>query len=151
MSELFDLNDLLLFCQVVQEGSFAGAARRFRGSKATISRRVALLEQRLGAQLLIRTTRTVRTTEVGRDFYGRAQGILAAPEDALLSISRTRGEPSGLLRVTAGVEFGSEFIDCMRSTRFAARLVRWGHGTAVASGRRGAGAAARNVGGVGYG
>lgn len=110
MSELFDLNDLLLFCQVVQEGSFAGAARRFRGSKATISRRVALLEQRLGAQLLIRTTRTVRTTEVGRDFYGRAQGILAASEDALLSISRTRGEPSGLLRVTAGVEFGSEFI-----------------------------------------
>jgi LysR family transcriptional regulator, regulator for bpeEF and oprC len=115
MMELPDLKDLSLFCRVVQEGSFAGAARRFGSSKATVSRRVALLEQSLGAQLLIRTTRTVKPTELGRDFYSRAIGILAAADDALASVKKTRGEPSGLLRITAGVEFGVEFLSPLLS------------------------------------
>jgi LysR family transcriptional regulator, regulator for bpeEF and oprC len=110
MRRLFDLNDLTLFSQVVQEGSFAAAARKFGGSKATVSRRIAILEQELGAQLLVRTTRSLKPTEIGRDFYSRAQGILSASEDALNSVAKTKSEPSGLLRVTAGVEFGIEFL-----------------------------------------
>lgn len=105
-----NLNDLLLYCQVVQEGSFAAAARRFGGSKATVSRRIAQLEQALGAQLLIRTTRSLKTSEVGRDFFRRAQGILAASDEALAAVTRTKDEPTGLLRVTTGVELGIEFL-----------------------------------------
>lgn len=69
-----------------------------------------MLEQLLGAQLLVRTTRNVKTTEIGRDFYSRALGILAASEDALLSVSNTKTDPTGLLRITTGVEFGIEFL-----------------------------------------
>ena len=115
MGQLFDLNDLSIFCRVVQEGGFASAARRFRASKATLSRRVALLEQQLGVQLLVRTTRKIKTTEIGRDFYSRAQGILAASEDAWISVSNTKTDPAGLLRITAGVEFGIEFLSPLLS------------------------------------
>lgn len=110
MKPLLDLESLSLFCLVVQEGSFTRAARKASGSKATLSRKIAILEQSLGVQLLVRTTRSLTPTEIGRDFYSRSLGLLHANDEALSSVTQTKGIPSGLLRVTAGVEFGTEFI-----------------------------------------
>ena len=110
MNTPLDLESLSQFCLIVQEGSFTEAARKSSTSKATLSRNLALLEQSLGVQLLVRTTRSLRTTEIGRDFYHRALGILGASEEAVAAVTRTQNAPTGLLRVAAGVEFGTEFV-----------------------------------------
>lgn len=110
MKQLLDLESLSIFCLVVQEGSFTKAARKASGSKATVSRKVALLEQSLGVQLLVRTTRSLTPTEIGRDFYNRALGLINANDEALGSVTQTQGKPAGVLRITAGVEFGTEFV-----------------------------------------
>ncbi|MBU6153156.1 MAG: LysR family transcriptional regulator [Bdellovibrionales bacterium] len=110
MKPVLDLESLSHYCLVVQEGSFTGAAKKLTASKATVSRNVALLEESLGVQLLIRTTRSLRTTEIGRDFYHRALGILGASDEAVAAVTSTTRDPSGLLRIAAGVEFGTEFV-----------------------------------------
>ena len=64
------------------------------------SRRVAELEQRLGARLLHRTTRRLSLTDDGQLFFARAKDMLAAVDEAESEISSRSGEPSGLLRPT---------------------------------------------------
>jgi DNA-binding transcriptional LysR family regulator len=64
------------------------------------------LERRLGVQLLHRSTRSLTTTEIGRELYERARGILSALEDTHIAIQQSQVEPQGLLRLTCGVEFG---------------------------------------------
>ena len=61
-----DLNDLYYFAQVVDHGGFAPAGRALGEPKSKLSRRVAALEERLGARLLNRSTRHVVVTEIGR-------------------------------------------------------------------------------------
>ena len=60
-----DLNDYLLYAEVVAHGGFAPAGRALRQPKSTLSRRIAQLEARLGVRLIERTTRRFRVTEVG--------------------------------------------------------------------------------------
>ena len=61
-----DVNDVLIFTRVAQAGSFSKAAKLLRVPLSTVSRRVAELEAELGVPLLIRTTRSLKITEVGR-------------------------------------------------------------------------------------
>lgn len=100
------LEQLRLFVRVVQAGSFTRAADTLDTQKSHVSRVVAQLEAELGAQLLERTTRTLSVTEIGREFFERAVGILAAADETVAAVHRARGEPRGLLRLTCGVEFG---------------------------------------------
>ncbi|MEY4979518.1 MAG: hypothetical protein RLZZ352_1788 [Pseudomonadota bacterium] len=67
---------------------------------------VTQLEQELGVRLLERTTRSLSLTEIGREFFERAIGILGAVEEAQQAVQKTHGEPRGVLRLTCGVEFG---------------------------------------------
>jgi LysR family transcriptional regulator, regulator for bpeEF and oprC len=67
---------------------------------------VSQLEADLGVRLLERTTRSLSLTEVGREFFERAVGILGAAEDARRAVQHAQGEPRGTLRLTCGVEFG---------------------------------------------
>ena len=60
---------MIVFAEVVATGSFTRAARRLGLSKASVSREIARLERRLGAQLLRRTTRSMSLTEIGETFY----------------------------------------------------------------------------------
>ena len=60
--KLPDLNELYYFAQVVEHGGFAPAGRALGLPKSKLSRRVALLEERLGAQLLLRSTRSFAVT-----------------------------------------------------------------------------------------
>ncbi|MBZ4333841.1 LysR family transcriptional regulator [Corallococcus interemptor] len=95
-----DLNELLVFARVVQAGSFTAAAKALRMPKSTVSRKVSELEERVGAQLLQRTTRTLHLTEVGRAYYAHCERIVAEAEAAELAVTRMQAGPQGLLRVT---------------------------------------------------
>lgn len=101
-----ELTALQAFVKVVQTGSFTRAAAALGTQKAHLSRVVAQLETSLGVRLLERTTRALSLTEVGREFFERAVGILAAVEDARRTVQKAQGEPGGTLRLTCGVEFG---------------------------------------------
>lgn len=100
------LEQLRILVKVVQSGSFTKAADLLGTRKSYVSRVVAQLEAELGAKLLERTTRTLSVTELGREVFERAVGILGAADDTLRLVQSSQGEPRGLLRLTCGVEFG---------------------------------------------
>ncbi len=75
------LTDIAVFARVVDSGSFTAAAERLSLSKSVVSKYVTRLENRLGAQLLHRTTRRLSLTEVGRAFYERSQRGLREIEE----------------------------------------------------------------------
>lgn len=106
MNDFFDLESMYLFTKVLEAGSFSSVASKTRMPKATLSRKIKELEDQVGAQLLIRTTRQVQPTDIGREFLQRANTILAAVEDSKVLVKKSSKEPQGLLRITAGVEFG---------------------------------------------
>jgi DNA-binding transcriptional LysR family regulator len=101
-----ELAALRAFVRVVQTGSFTKAAEVLNTQKAHVSRVVSRLEKQLGGRLLERTTRSLSLTEIGREFFERAVGILASVEDAQRAVQRAQGEPRGTLKLTCGTEFG---------------------------------------------
>jgi DNA-binding transcriptional LysR family regulator len=101
-----NLNALQAFVKVVQTGSFTRAADALHTQTAYLSRVVTQLEKELGVRLLERTTRALSLTEIGREFFERAVGILASVEDAQRAVQKAQGEPRGVLRLSCGVEFG---------------------------------------------
>lgn len=101
-----DLNEYAVFTQVVQSGSFTAAARELDMPKSTVSRKVADLEERLGARLLQRTTRRLNLTEVGETFFRHALRVMSEVEEAELAVTAMQDVPRGLLRVTAPLSFG---------------------------------------------
>ena len=110
-----ELAALAALVKVVQAGSFTRAAEAMRTQKAHLSRVITHLERELGVRLLERTTRSLSLTEVGREIFERAVGILGAVEDAERVAQRMLAEPRGVLKLTCGVEFGviavSRWID----------------------------------------
>jgi DNA-binding transcriptional LysR family regulator len=101
------LTSIRAFTRVVQHGSFAAAARELRLSRSAVSKYVIELEQELGSQLLVRTTRSASPTENGHAYYERCIAILADLEEADRAVTRLQSEPRGLLRVNAPMSFGT--------------------------------------------
>lgn len=97
---------MVVFTQLVESGSFTTAAKRLGLSKASISRELAALETRLGAQLLVRTTRRMSLTELGEVFYERCRRVVEEAEDAERSIHQLQAEPHGSLRLAVPMSFG---------------------------------------------
>ncbi|WP_449465333.1 LysR family transcriptional regulator [Stenotrophomonas humi] len=95
-----DLNDLYYFAKVVEHGGFAPAGRALGEPKSKLSRRIALLEERLGVRLLQRSTRHFSVTEVGQTFYTHCRAMLVEAEAAAESIEVTRSEPRGVVRLS---------------------------------------------------
>lgn len=100
---LFNLNDLHLFVQAVDAGSFSAAARHLKIPKSTVSKRVAELEARLGVRLIQRTSRSFSLTELGRDFFRHAQASIIEADMAESVVLTRLGEPAGTVRLTAAV------------------------------------------------
>jgi len=98
------------FVAVVECASFSRAAERLRVSSSHVSRQVALLEERLQARLLYRTTRKVSLTEAGQTFFARCQRLIEERDEAFVVVSDLHRAPSGLLRMTAAVAYGERFI-----------------------------------------
>lgn len=105
-----DLNDILIFVRVAQEGSFSAAARKLTLPVSTVSRRVAELERSLGVGLLIRTTRSVKLTEVGRAYLQHGLAISTELERAEALASSVQSISQGLLRITATADFGNRYL-----------------------------------------
>ncbi len=95
-----DLNDLYYFAQVVDHGGFAPAGRALNLPKSKLSRRISLLEERLGVRLLQRSTRHFSVTELGQDYYRHCQAMLVEAQAAQEVIERTRSEPQGMVRMS---------------------------------------------------
>ncbi|OZG72319.1 hypothetical protein BTA51_16425 [Hahella sp. CCB-MM4] len=105
-----DLNDILVFVNVIEAGSFSAAAERLGLPKSNISRKVSRLENELGIRLIERTTRTLHLTEAGRMYFDHAVRIKDELDYAEASISQMKGTPRGLIRVAASVTVGQQII-----------------------------------------
>ena len=96
---------LRVFARVAQRASFAAAAEDLHMSRASVSKYVAAIEDRLGARLLDRTTRSVSLTEAGRVYLERCLECLQAYDDSEAAIGGLTAEPKGRLRVAAPFDF----------------------------------------------
>lgn len=101
---------LKVYVAVAEAEGFAAAARRLELSPPAVTRAIAALEDNLGVKLLQRSTRYVRTTDIGRRYLDDAKRILAELEAADHTASGINTEPQGQLTVTAPVLFGRRFI-----------------------------------------
>lgn len=101
---------MMVFVAVAEEEGFAAAARRLRMSPPAVTRAVGLLEQRLGVQLLTRTTRVVRTTDAGARYLDDARRILLEADEADEAAAGINATPRGHLAVTAPVLFGKIYV-----------------------------------------
>ena len=95
-----DLNDLYYFVQVVDHRGFAPAARALGLQKSKLSRRIALLEERLGVRLIQRSSRHFAVTEVGQDYYRHCTAMLVEAEAAQAAIDQVTVEPRGVVRMS---------------------------------------------------
>ena len=94
------LTSIKVFRQVVESGSFVGAADRLDLSTAMVSKHVMSIEKRLGVRLLNRNSRTISLTEPGRLYFERCKTILDDLEDTELELTSLNAAPRGVLRLT---------------------------------------------------
>lgn len=102
--------DMRILVEVTERGSFSSAAERLGLTKQLVSRRIMALEERLGVQLLNRTTRRLALTELGSEFVERARRILADVEDAEQAMASYGTTLRGTLRVSAPLSFGQSHL-----------------------------------------
>jgi DNA-binding transcriptional LysR family regulator len=93
------------FIRVVDTGSFSAAARQLRVGQPAVSKTVAQLEDRLGVQLLLRSTQGLTPTEAGQNFYERAKRAIEEADEAELVARGASASLSGNLRISAAVTF----------------------------------------------
>lgn len=98
-----DLNDLYYYVQVVDHGGFAPAGRALGMPKSKLSRRVAMLEERLGVRLIQRSTRNFTVTELGQAYYARCKAMLVEAEAAQTIIETTHAEPCGTVHLSCPI------------------------------------------------
>lgn len=101
-----NLNEILIFMAVVDAGSFVAGGQSMGLSRSAAAKAVMRLEDRIGARLLNRTTRTLSLTDEGRVFYERGLQVLASVEEAEASMAGNGGTPRGILRLTVPDAFG---------------------------------------------
>ena len=100
---MLNLNDLYLFVQIVDHQGFSSASRQLGIPKATLSKRVAALENNLGVRLIQRTSRRFTVTDIGNDFYRHAAAMIIEAEAAENVVRGRLAEPNGRVRISASV------------------------------------------------
>jgi DNA-binding transcriptional LysR family regulator len=105
-----DLLDVLAFVRVVETGAFSRAAERMGMAKSIVSRRVARLEEQLGARLLTRSAQGAAPTDVGQAYFERASKILAELEAAAEVVAEATTQIAGPIRLTGPLSFGIQYL-----------------------------------------
>lgn len=104
---MLDINQLMVFIRVVDEGSFTSAGKSLGMPKSRVSRMVSDLEASLGSRLLQRTTRQLSLTEVGNEYYTRCRHLIQEIVEAHQVISDREHAPHGVLRIMVPMIAGS--------------------------------------------
>ncbi|CUI69326.1 LysR family transcriptional regulator [Achromobacter xylosoxidans] len=104
------LSDLAFFSLLVKHGNLSAAARELGLTPPAVSTRLAKLEQRLGVRLLNRSTRRVSVTQEGELYLAEGSRILADLQALERSVSSSRAQPQGLLRLNATFGFGRAHV-----------------------------------------
>ena len=99
-----------IFAKVAETESFAETARLMHMSAPAVTRAVASLEEMIGARLFVRTTRSVKMTEVGARYFEDCRRILADIAEAEAAAAGSYATPAGTLAVTASVIFGQMYV-----------------------------------------
>ncbi|TPG45760.1 LysR family transcriptional regulator [Roseomonas nepalensis] len=107
---MIDLANVAVLVEAVGAGSLAAAARRLRITPMLASRRLAELEEEVGARLMHRTTRSLSLTAEGEAFLPHAQALLEAEVQARAAVRPAASGLSGTLRLTASVPFGRKVV-----------------------------------------
>ena len=102
--------EMAFFSLLIRCGSLSAAARELGLTTPAVSTRLALLEARLGLQLLTRTTRRMSLTAEGEEYLVQARRILDDIEEVELHLTQAMAEPKGLLRVNATLGFGRSHV-----------------------------------------
>lgn len=105
--------DMRIFCQVMDSGSFTAAADKLGLSKQFVSRRLMQLEERLGVRLLNRSTRRLDVTPLGQSYYESALRLLGEVEEVEQGIAGQNSEPRGTLRLSAPLSFALAHLGCL--------------------------------------
>lgn len=105
-----DLSELLVFERVIREGSLTKAGRALGMPKSTISSKITRLEERFGVQLLVRTTRSLRPTDLGAALYEHCTHLLQSVDAARLVLESGIDRPSGTLRLSVPPLFARAFL-----------------------------------------
>ncbi|HEB59221.1 MAG TPA: LysR family transcriptional regulator [Gammaproteobacteria bacterium] len=100
IDKLIDYNAMALFVRVAENRSFTRTARKLGMPISTLSRKIAELESQLGVRLLERSTRKLRLTELGQDYFGYCQRALQEFEAANLLVQDKQDHLSGRLRLS---------------------------------------------------
>lgn len=101
------------FLTVIAAGSFTGAAERLGVSKSFVSKTVSELEARVGAQLIVRTTRRLSLTAAGEVFHQRCLAMRSELTDLERSMAQFQSHPIGRLRIVLSDTFGSDFMSAL--------------------------------------
>ncbi len=104
------IDAMKVFVAALDEGSLAGAGRKLGRSPAAVSRAVAFLEAHVGAELLHRTTRSIKLREAGERYAVACRRVLTDLEEADIIVAGQRSAPRGLLTITAPVAAGEDIL-----------------------------------------
>jgi DNA-binding transcriptional LysR family regulator len=128
------MTSIATFVKIAETGGFAAAARKLGVSPSTVTTQIQDLEDRLGARLLNRSTRSVSLTELGRAYYERCMHILADMDEAESAVHAMQAKPSGVLHLNVSItipffiapviaEFTSLYPDAKVNMMMSDRLV----------------------------
>jgi DNA-binding transcriptional LysR family regulator len=104
------LKSMVVFAQVIEQGTLSGAAKHIGLSRAVVSYHIKKLEDHLGIKLLNRSTRTISATEAGLEYYQHCRIIAEQASAANQQIENLKHEPVGLLKITCPVNIGLQTI-----------------------------------------
>ncbi len=101
---------MAVFRRVVEAKNFSAVARETNMSQSTVSKHIAALEERLGTKLLNRSTRSLKLTEAGKEYYQHCIRILNDFQEAEASVGKGKIKPTGTLRISTSASFGRIFV-----------------------------------------
>ncbi|MBP2233813.1 DNA-binding transcriptional LysR family regulator [Sinorhizobium kostiense] len=105
-----DLSDIRVFLAVAQQRSFTAAARQLSMTPPTVTRAVSALEESLGVQLLLRTTRQVSLTSAGAVYAARVEPLIRQFDQVREDLREEQGEVAGLIRLNAPLSLGQQIL-----------------------------------------